>query len=69
MNICERAMPFNNRINCYRIDGTSSSSYIEGCKDLGVSNLENSRGSKRSRYLYPNTKVGTKYYFFFFKYL
>ncbi|CAI6345827.1 unnamed protein product [Macrosiphum euphorbiae] len=39
------------------IDGTSSSSYIEGCKDLGVSNLENSRGSKRSRYLYPNTKI------------
>lgn len=39
------------------IDGTSSSSYLEGCKDLGVYNLENSRGSKRSRYLYPDTKI------------
>jgi len=51
-------MPFNHRINCCRIDGTSSSNYLEGCKDLGVYNLENSRGSKRSRYLYPDTKVG-----------
>jgi len=36
---------------------TSSSSYFEGCKDLGVYNLESNQVSKRCRYLYPDTKV------------
>lgn len=38
-------------------DSTSSSSYFEDCKDLGVYSLENTRVSKRSRYLYPDTKI------------
>lgn len=41
-------------------DSTNSSSFFEGCKDLGVYTLENTRiskQSKRSRYLYPDTKI------------
>jgi hypothetical protein len=44
-------------VDCHRTVSTSSSSYFEDCKDLGVYNLENNQVTKRCRYLYPDTKV------------
>ncbi|XP_060859790.1 S-phase kinase-associated protein 2-like [Metopolophium dirhodum] len=38
-------------------DSESSSSNVEGYKDLGAYSLENTQVSKRSRYLYPDSKT------------
>ncbi|XP_025192919.1 S-phase kinase-associated protein 2 [Melanaphis sacchari] len=38
-------------------DISSTSSFFEGCKDLDDYALENTRVSKRCRYLYPDTKI------------
>lgn len=39
------------------MNNSCSLSFFKGCKDLGVYTLENTRVSKRSRYLYPDAKI------------